>query len=161
MIEKRNWIVLIAMVIIAIVITILLQGKGGENEVSIDQKFEESTIRTDIEPVSSRLPWLQIVSCQWKSIVLGDEGIPGPSDVMVCGYIEVVDEQLQQLQNMYEWIESNVAIHMVPTDMQKENINLTTSSKYDSFYTSLQKNAKIQLYIDFNNRLVYFSGVFQ
>ena len=124
----------------------------------IGVKFSQAPVRTDIEPISNELPWLQIVACQWKEVVMGGGGVPGPSDVIVCGYITVPDESLEELRASYEWYECNVVVHMLPEGVEESDLALQMSAEYDSENILLQNGSNIGLYVDFGLKLIYFSG---
>lgn len=159
--KKKSNILIVVIMVVALAIILWPRAEKGRSEMTICDMFANATTCTDAEPVAARFPWLQIESCQWKSLLLGGGGVPGPSEVMVCGYIETAEEYIKWLQNTYKWSDSNVAIRMLPEGTEEDQINLQMSPEYNKFYTPLQNNASVQLYVDFDLKLVYFSGTFQ
>ena len=159
---KKN-IIFIAVLIVLLVFVVIIRTDmpHNTNNISTDpliHALDNTSIRTDVEPLATHFPWLDILSCQWKAVVMGDNDIPGPTDIIICGYLVVSETYLTQLQDGYEWIEYEIQINMLPDGISEDDINLVFSADYKTFYTSLQIGASVNMYPDFTNKIIYFSG---
>ena len=158
---KKLWL-LIAFVMLG---GLLFTGCGKQNESEVEtenslkEKFSNAEIRTDIEPVANRITWLTVKECQWKAVSF-ESSVPGPTDILVCGYITTDDRFFEEASAAYEWYCPHFSINMIPEGIKEESLNFMVSEEYREMYEEKQNGSKVGIYVDFDNRLVYFSGTF-
>lgn len=141
----------------------IFYGEAAEDEKQnyLAELFDAAEVRTDVDPVASMITWIDIDECKWKCVTFDDDRIPGPTDILVCGYITPADNDFfSKMQTDYEWENSKHNIEMLPDGMKKDDVRLMSSAGYDKAYISYQNDSQIKLYIDFDNMLIYFAGTF-
>lgn len=160
--KKITFAIIIVVSILLLIVYVYSRGNGQMHRMSLKSRFQDTVLRSDVEPLSVRLPWLDIVSCQWKAVHMNNEdsGVPGPSDTVACGYIEIAEKDFDMLSIDYEWFDVDMTPLIMPVGFEDEQLNFTQSQRYQDKYRELQKNSHIALYVDFGNKFVYFSGSF-
>ena len=67
-------------------------------------------VRTDRDPLTQRFPKLgDFVEAHWQGWLVGDSDVPGPSDVMIQGFVVLQPADLVAITSGYAW-------ETVPTD---------------------------------------------
>jgi hypothetical protein len=161
--KKLILAVLVVVGVLLIMLMISINNKGSERAsgISLDSRFQSATLRNDVEPLLARFPGIDIISCQWKAVYMdnGGRSIPGPSDTLVCGYIETPKEYFNVISHDYKWVNyPNLVVYMLPVGLGREQLNFMSSTDYNDEFRTSQNGARAHIHVDFDNELIYFFG---
>jgi len=118
------------------------------------ERFNDLPVRTDQTDLIAHFPWTEIQDCQWKL------GATEGGRTSVCGWITLLESTLSNWKEAYDWRTCGITAYLLPEDMAVENPQLLYSPKYQQALDQKLTDAKLRVYLDFENGYIYFTGVF-
>jgi len=161
--QRLSLFILLLIIFINFVVYSCEKNNNGVDDIAsynsnIEQKLIEAEMRYDIEILQDRMPWLDIVSANWKTIILSDylDGIPGPTDILSIGILTLDSDYLISIKSKYQWDDTSriIPVSLLADDMK--GYVLQTSQEYKNSYLSYKKGNKVSIFVDFNKEIVLF-----
>lgn len=122
----------------------------------------ENGYRIDREPIKRRFPELgDFKSCYWKGDTKNKnkkDFIPAPTSYWMKGFIVLDSNNINKLKNDYLWkgVRSNWKPSIDTKILKKQSFNWRYSKEFDKLIINSSKNYIGNLYIDFENGVLYF-----
>lgn len=152
--KKKKLIVIFSITILVLIIFFLCRGNSNMNGVNSQKK-----IRTDIDSILNMFPNIgEIRACKWEVEQLGSSenmNIPGPSNYIIRGIIELADEQLKAYSEDYQWEETDVVFKTLYID--KDSLKASTWLYSEPFEEIIKPMYLIgHIYLCKEKQILYF-----